>query len=234
MSNVSGYNTATLTLAGTDATSGVASWEITNGATRITGGTGAVPANYSLSSSSLNSGANTLTLTVTDAAGNSATDTVSITKDITAPTATIGSLSTWYNNTFDVPVTLADNNTVAKVAVWTSTTPSDETAPNTPQNAVAGTQTISKNVVYWQNSQSASNYVHVKVIDSVGNVGYDHKIFGFDNIAPTASISFGSSVYDTTTASVTITNNDGNNGSDIRIQIQSALLHQLHNRCSGE
>ena len=47
--------------------------------------------------------------------------------------------------------------------------------------------------------------MHVKVVDTVGNAAYDHKQFGYDNVAPTiTSVAWSQSAYISTNAQVNI------------------------------
>lgn len=207
ISNVSGYDTATLTLTGQDASSGIANYEIKVGNTIVYSGT-TPPATQTLTSAnSMVEGSNTITFTVTDAAGNSSSDTCTVILDTTAPTASIGTLNTWYNAYFGITVTHSDANTVSKIYVWTSTTAEDtDPGQTTAINATSSPQSIGSGSINWNNAQSAANYMHVKVVDSVGNAAYVHEQFGYDSVAPdTPTIRFSENVYNSTTASTTIT-----------------------------
>ena len=82
ISNVSGHTTAVLSLSGTDATSGVAGYTLACGSTTISSGT-TIPATFNLTSAnSMVEGMNTLTLTVTDVAGNSNSATCQVQLEI--------------------------------------------------------------------------------------------------------------------------------------------------------
>jgi hypothetical protein len=122
ISNISGFDTAVLTLAGTDASSGIASYNLSCGSTSILSGNvdndHQLPSSFNLTSAnSMVEGSNTLTWTVTDAAGNTSTDTCTVILDTTAPTVSIGTLNTWYNAYFGITVTHSDTNTVSKLYV---------------------------------------------------------------------------------------------------------------------
>jgi hypothetical protein len=122
ISNISGFDTAVLTLAGTDASSGIASYNLSCGSTSILSGNvdndHQLPSSFNLTSAnSMVEGSNTLTWTVTDAAGNASTDTCTVILDTTAPTVSIGTLNTWYNAYFGITVTHSDTNTVSKLYV---------------------------------------------------------------------------------------------------------------------
>ena len=215
ISNNSGFTTAVLTLSGTDLVSGVASYTLQVGNVTVDSGA-TVPASYSLTSAdSMVEGSNTITLTVTDNAGNEASDTCTVILDTTIPTASINTLNTWYNAQFDIDVVLADNNTVSTVYAWTSMTAVDTTKPVTadPISAVAGNKNISASLIDWTLNEDAANYMHVMVVDSVGNAGFAHAQFGYDSVAPTdPTANFGAGYYTSTSASVSINYYDATSG----------------------
>ena len=94
ISNVSGYNIATLTLSGTDSPAGIKSYVLTCGDTTISSGT-VIPATFALTSAnSMVEGDNTITLTAEDNAGNAQSATVTVKLDTTKPTVSIGTLNT--------------------------------------------------------------------------------------------------------------------------------------------
>lgn len=214
ISEVSGFTTAVLTLSGTDASSGVASYDLKCGSTTISSGT-SVPASFNLTSAnSMSEGSNTITLTVVDNAGNSNSANVAVILDTTSPTASITSLNTWYNDEFDIQANYSDANGVETLYAWTSTTAEDTTVPAGASaiEATTSPQTISELSIDWHLSQSASNYMHIKVIDVVGNVSYAHAQFGYDNVVPSCDVAFTADAYASTTASVNITYSDATSG----------------------
>lgn len=218
ISNVSGFNTAVLTLTGTDTGSGVASYSLKCGATEISGANTAPPASFNLTSAnSMVEGNNTITLEVIDKAGNSDSKTVTVKLDTAVPTGTIGTLNTWYNAQFPITVTSGDGTGagVDSFYAWTSTTAVDTTVPSsaTSITRTSDSQTIANGSIAWNLAQSADNYMHIKTIDAVGNVSYDHKKFGYDSVAPDKpTIQFGADVYSSTTANATISYTDATSG----------------------
>lgn len=218
ISNVTGFDEATLTRTCSDDTSGIASYVMKCGNVTIDSGTGAPASEFVLTSNnSMVEGDNTITLEVTDVAGNVNSDTVTIKLDTTVPTGSIGTLDTWYNDEFNIIVNSTDGtgSGVSNFFVWTSTVELDTDVPGTA-TSVARTgdqQTISSANIDWNLSQSDSNYMHVQIVDVVGNVNYAHAQFGFDDVAPlTPTIAFGQRVYNSTTASATITYSDATSG----------------------
>lgn len=213
ISNVSGYNTAVLTMSGTDVGgSGVASYTLKCGNTTISSGI-TVPASFNLTSAnSMIEGANTITLEVIDNAGNTNSASVTVTLDTTAPTVSISQLDTWYNDYFDASITYA--NDVTSIYMWANNTAEDTDASvATVVTPTGSPQTIAATSIYWRTVQSEYNYLHVKVVDAVGNVNYDHAQFGYDNVIPTKpTIAFSSTTYTSQSAAVTIQYNDATSG----------------------
>ena len=207
ISNVSGHNTATLTLSANPSVAGIASYTLKCGNTQIGTGT-TLPATFSLTSAnSMVEGVNTITLIVRDRAGNEAQNTHTITLDTTAPVISVGSLATWYNAHFNISVDITEVNTPTDMWVWTNTSSTSTSVPAGTKtlSAVTGVQAVAATDISWADTQDASNYVHVKVTDSVGNAGYAHVKFGYDSVAPDApTVSFSQSAYLSTTASINI------------------------------
>jgi len=218
ISNVSGFNTAVLTLTGTDTGSGVASYSLKCGATEISGANTAPPTSFNLTlANSMVEGDNTITLTVVDKAGNSDSKTVTVKLDTIAPTGTIGTLNTWYNAQFPITITSSDGTGagVDRFYAWTSTTAVDTTVPEgaTAITRTSDSQEVANGSIAWNLAQSENNYMHIQTVDAVGNVSYDHKKFGFDNVAPDKpTIQFGADVYSSTTANATISYTDATSG----------------------
>lgn len=222
ISNVSGFNTAVLTLTGTDSGSGVASYSLKCGATEISGANTAPPTSFNLTSAnSMVEGDNTITLEVIDNAGNSDSSTVTVKLDTIAPTGTIGTLNTWYNAAFPITVTSSDGTGTSAGAgvdrfyAWTSTTATDTTVPSgaTSIQRSSDSQEIATGSISFNPTQSADNYMHIQTVDAVGNVSYDHKKFGYDSVAPEKPvIKFGETAYASTSANVTITASDATSG----------------------
>jgi hypothetical protein len=204
---------AYINVAANDAASGIKEVKIEVGSVELYK-KATVPANNTVSVSGTNSlseGNNTIKLTITDEAGNVYTATKNIYYDTTEPTVSVGTLNTWYTDQFDVNVTSSDAGAgVQSLKVWTSTTATDTSVPTTA-NAIAyssATQTIAAKDIVWNLAQSASNYVHVQCVDKVGNISFAHKKFGYDNVAPTGSVSFAKAAYNSSSAVINLTNND--------------------------
>lgn len=170
--------------------------------------------------SQLVSGANSIVLTATDNAGNTNTATVSITKDITAPTgATITSPSNqWYNTKPTITITgITDDTTETKdilCYIWvdTSASPSTILAGISPVSHTGSAGTISvsgeNEAIGGTWSQSDKLYVHVVLEDKVGNKSeIFSKQFKYDTIKPTtpttANFGFTKAYYGSTTAQMT-------------------------------
>jgi hypothetical protein len=55
--------------------------------------------------------------------------------------------------------------------------------------------------------------MHVKVVDSVGNVEYAHAKFGYDSVVPvTPTVTFTQDAYTSTSATINITSSDATSG----------------------
>lgn len=217
ISNVSGYNTATLTLSAIDSQgSGVASYvleTVGNPGTVIDQGT-TIPATVGVTSLSggFAEGSNTVRLTVTDVAGNSASATVAIILDITAPTVSIGTLNTWYTAQFTPTVTFSDANGVHHLEAWASTIADDTTGSITTITPdISGTQTVTLNP-FTVSDGATTNYVHVKVVDNAGNVNYAHAQFGYDATAPVVTAAFSQAAYQSVSAEISITSTETGSG----------------------
>lgn len=217
ISNVSGYDTAILTMSGVDATSGVSNYTLTCGDTTISYGS-SVPTTFNLTSANaMSEGSNTLVLTVEDAAGNSNTASVTVKLDTTAPTATIGTLNEWYRQwqSFSAQLTYGDDTQVAAIYAWVNTIANDTNVPSLAQAITpsGSPQTISYNDINGAAAQLDANYLHIKVVDTVGNSVIAHSQFGYDSIAPDKPVvSFGRDAYNTLNASISITTSDATSG----------------------
>ena len=204
---------AYINVAAEDAASGIKEVKIEVGSVELYK-QATVPANNAVTvdgTKSLSEGNNTIKLTVTDEAGNVYTTSKSIYYDTTEPTVSVGTLNAWYKSQFDISVTSSDAGAgVQSFKVWTSTTATDTTVPTTATVIAysSGTQTIASKDIVWNLAQSASNYVHVQCVDKVGNISYAHKKFGYDSVAPTGSVAFAKTAYNSTSAVINLTNND--------------------------
>ena len=215
ISKVAGFDSNTLTLTAADDAAGLANYTLTCGDNTISSGV-EVPATYTLKASdSMVEGNNVITLTVIDKAGNSKSATVNVILDTTAPEASIGALNPWYNAPFGIEVTYNDANTLASVEAWTSDVATDETVGANTVAAVISASPISiaSANIGGTKAQSADNYMHIKVVDEVGNVTYSHAKFGYDSEAPAQpSITFSAAAYGSTSALVTIVYSDATSG----------------------
>lgn len=153
-------------------------------------------------------------MTVTDKAGNSDSKSVNLVLDTTAPVVTAPSLETWYKEGFGFDAVYSDSNAVVTLYAWVNEVPSDQVIPSdiTNINATASGQTIPANQVKFNPIQSDSNYLHIAAKDEVGNVGYAHVKFGFDNVEPAGTIKFEKLVYGTVSAQAIITYEDATSG----------------------
>ena len=226
ISNVDTFNTAVITMTAVDEAAGLKNFSLKCGEETIKstdiaefgkdaeGAAKEVKFNLT-SANSMREGANTLTFTVEDVAGNIETKTVVVTLDTTAPTnVKIGTLNEWYNADFDIKVEYEDDhigNGKGEIYAWVSTAAND-TQPiqgMASEMTTASVQTIAANKISGIKAQSAENYVHVKVIDEVGNVSYAHAKFGWDNVVPeTPVVTFEKTAYNTTTATINIVTSD--------------------------
>jgi hypothetical protein len=191
---ISGPTSATTYSTGTSplAVSGTASDNV--GVTQVTwandrGGNGTATGTTSWSASmALQSGANVITVTVRDAAGNTASDTLTVTytpPDSTAPVATIGaptSAATYTTTTSSLNVsgTASDSVGVTQVT-WANSRGGSGTATGTTAWSVSGITL-----------QGGSNVITITARDAAGNSGTD-----------TLTVTY--NVPDTTNPAVTIT-----------------------------
>jgi chitodextrinase len=157
-------------------------WSRVNGATAT--GTASGTASWTASGITLLSGSNVISIVAHDAAGNTATDTLTITFDNTAPAVAItsptASATTSASSTsFTLAGTASDANSVSSVA-WTNSQGGSGTTTGTSSWSVAGSLL---------NLQTGSNLVTVTARDSFGNTATDTLTITFDNTAPTVSIS---------------------------------------------
>ena len=151
------------------------------------------------------SSANTVSMIVTDNAGNSTTKTVTINieESFTLDSISLGGhdlYQGYYNgNTKNAITVTVENSTApgsgrATLQVWTDSAESATAVPSetasvtwtgSPQT-VANTS-INKNTT----DNSSGNYLHVKAVSKVGNVAYKHINFIVDVTAPTYEVTPG-------------------------------------------
>ncbi len=212
ISKNTGYNTAVLTIGASDTFAGVKSITLTCNGSNVEGAkvgdnevTQATPG--------MKEGANTFVLTVVDNAENSKTATATVNLDTTPATASINALNTWYNDNFNITANTSDAGAgVASIYAWVSNIQLDQSVPVKAAAIayISGSQEISSNNIVWDGlTQSAANYMHIKVVDKVGNVSYAHQKFGFDNVPPVDDGSdFSNKYYKTTSATVNLKYSD--------------------------
>lgn len=196
-------NTATITFSATDATAGVKSTSLSCNGTTIASATS--PYTFSKDTAGAKVGANTITLTVVDNAGNTASSsvTVNIEKEIVISSAALnvvdaGLLVNYYYNDstsgkLKVDVSSTATSGVKEYYAWVDSTASS-TTPATGTTAVAYTassQTLSyeNNQITWTKTESNSLYVHIKAVSNVGNTVVSHVgPFGYDKTNPTFTV----------------------------------------------
>lgn len=227
ISAVSGYNSATLTFKITEPVpaSGIASFELSDDKAGSLASYSYTVTSLSVSTAKLVSeGQHTLTVTVTDKAGNVGTASCTILVDKTAPTARFTVLpSTWYNkstiSSFTTRVTFSDIGAgVACVGAWWSTGATDTVAPDKiimkSQAPAANTCDLTyTDIDFTALVDSASLYLHVKVVDAVGNFTIIHAPFGYDTTPPAVTeFSYQYGIYNNKSATLEIAATDATSG----------------------
>lgn len=111
----------------------------------------------------------------------------------------------WFNSTFDLSIAYTENGSGMKeMYVWVSTASADTTVPagTTKIETFAGSPlTVAKGAINWTGlEQSATNYLHIKAVDNVGNVSYLHQVFKYDNQITDPTISTSTYVVASATA----------------------------------
>ncbi len=209
----------------------IASYKITVNGTEVTSGIANVSKGtytVSASTSGMVEGDNTIVLTVIDKAGNESTANVTITLDTAAPTATFTSPDNiWYNKNNTDPNTGTKWETTGTIKLtaskectgyfWFSSS-ADDTNTNVPSGAVAvalakgqntiSTSQVSGNVSGYPSESASSQYIHVKLEDSVGNTGHGVTTdgFKFDATAPNKpKVTWSKAAYADTAAQVSVT-----------------------------
>lgn len=218
ISKVDGFNKAILTFGDTadnENGSGIEYYEIRRNGEKIAFGE-TVPTNYEVTVGTLEDGLYNYELMVRDRAKN---ETVSskaqLIIDTTSPELAIVQPNPWYTETFDVNVSYSDNNALEEMAVWYSTVAADETLP---ANAIiiGPSKTISASNISGELKETANNYVHVMLVDEVGNKSFAHARFGYDKTNPEIkSCQFTFAAYPSEDATIKLTYADGDNGSGV-------------------
>ena len=215
ISRVAGFDKAILTFGKTADNaggSGINYFELKRGEDIVISGA-ELPANHEVTVGALSDGTYSYTLMVEDKAKNRTTSSaVSIKVDTTAPTLTITQLNTWYTDKFDVNVSYSDASKLATMVAWSSTVAEDTTKPQSAIQ-IQPTTTIGKGNINWSLSESADNYMHVMLVDEVGNVSYAHSKFGYDTVAPVIkTVNFTAEAYPNTSATIKLTYEDATSG----------------------
>jgi len=216
------HNTATITYSVADdngsSGSNIASWEIKINDTKLTSGTTNktnAEAPITNATSGMKAGSNTISLVMTDKAGNTTTKTATITLDTTNPTLSVvtPAAGTWYNastlqyKVSSVSETCSGYFWVDKSSTSTATVPSGTAAVS----LTTASSTIAKSDVKNGNppTESSTLYFHYKVVDSVGNYSNGVVAFKYDQTKPSIdNAAFSSTVYGSTTAKVVVTASD--------------------------
>lgn len=215
ISNVADFDKAILTITAKDETAGIDNYVIKVGEVSISSGNEVVPGSLEVTSvNSLVEGENVITLVVTDKSGNSESAAVNLILDTTIPSVTPPTLEEWYNDSFSVNAVYSDDNKVTTIYAWANEVSTDQNIPSdiTAINATASGQEIPSNQIKFNPIQSDSNYLHIAVKDEVGNIGYAHAKFGFDNVKPEGTIKFEKLVYGSVSANTLITYSDATSG----------------------
>ncbi len=195
ISDKAGYSSVELTMKGTDASAGVKSYTLKVGETVLASDSGKdAPVSFTINNTHLVEGNNTITLEVIDNAENTNSASVVVELDTAAPTFEVPALNTWYTEVFGKQFTYTETNAISKVYAWTNTKTTDTEAPADAVNVTAanGTINLSADDIRWSLVQSANNYLHIKIVDEVGNAAYKSYKFGFDSIISTDEIPAGS------------------------------------------
>ena len=215
ISRVAGFDKAILTFGKTADNaggSGINYFELKRGEDIVISGA-ELPASHEVTVGALSDGTYKYTLMVEDKAKNRTTSSeVSIKVDTTAPTLTITQLNTWYTDQFDVNVSYSDASSLATMVAWSSTVAEDTTKPQSAIQ-IQPTTTIGKGNINWSLSESADNYMHVMLVDEVGNVSYAHSKFGYDTVKPVIkTCAFTAEAYPSPAATIKLTYEDATSG----------------------
>lgn len=222
ISKVAGFDHAMMSIAYADEKSGIAKYSLirTNEAkekTEVISGTADKITEYDVVVGALADGAYTYHLEVEDNAGNkTSSNSVSIIFDTTAPTLSINKLNPWYIQKFDVMVSYSDANALGSMYAWVSTVENDTTLPDGARG-IRATSAIGRDSIYWgaedKPAETDSNFIHVRLLDEVGNVSHAHAKFGFDSVNPVINeAKFTRAAYPTTAAEISLNYTDATSG----------------------
>lgn len=215
ISKVNGFNKAILSFGNTadnEGGAGINYYELSCNGEVISQGT-EVPANYEVTIGASEDGTYKYQLKVRDKALNEqVSEVVSIIFDNTIPTVTINELNAWYTAKFDIQVAYEDANSIVRMIAWTSTVATDTQVPEDATEVFPSTSIAQKDI-NWGLVESADNYMHIMLVDAVGNVGYDHKKFGYDSVAPVIKAAgFNKAAYPNTQATIELSYEDATSG----------------------
>lgn len=215
ISKVSGFDQAILSFGDTadnEGGSGINYYEITRNGEKVASGQ-ALPAQHVVEMDVLEDGIYKYQLKVVDKALNeSVSEEVAIIMDKTAPELNITELNPWYTEKFNISVSYSDTNSLEDMVVWTSTVAADVTLPENPIH-LNPIKDIALGNISWNLAESASNYMHVMLVDEVGNVSYAHKQFGYDSVSPVIkSAAFSKAAYPNAQALINISYEDATSG----------------------
>lgn len=223
VSEVTGFNTVTITPTVNASISDVASYVLLLDDVETTKtGTNAVPDTITFAAADMSAeGAHTFKLKVTDNAGNTTTSAAAtITKDITGPTGTV-TMSGWANkSTYDnlgVKASATDDiTTVAFMECWVSSTAKDTVVPDKTTKLAYAVNPTHGQVNWSAKAESATNYIHIRYTDAVGNTAIAHSgAFGVDTIAPSVgTITLDKGTYADINGIATISSLDATSGLD--------------------
>lgn len=222
VSKVSGFTTKDLVPTVDASISGVASYTWKMDGNPYPDGTGTTaPTEFQVDSVNMGAGgakvAKSFTLTVVDNAGNTTTsEPVVVYLDTVAPTGSI-TMPAWLNgdaadqttykkfSTAGATASATDGGAgMAYMTCWCSQTAVDETVVGT-QVTYAANPTHSQ-IDWTGHGESATNYIHIKYVDAVGNAAIIHSAaFGIDTVPPTGgAVAFTRDAYPSTTAAVNL------------------------------
>ncbi len=218
ISKNTGYNTATLTLAAHDDVSSIAGYEISVSGVANPVETGSsLPPTTTLSADQLGVGATdgnyTITLKVTDGAGNEQTSSFVIRLDTTGPSITAPTITGWKRADFSTSFSFTDQSNVVSKRVWLDKSSSSSgTGQFTPITA-ASTGNIQVDVSSTAFTiNQGTNYLHLELQDEVGNTASAYAEFSFDNVAPTLQANFQHAAYHAAAAVIELNANDATSG----------------------
>ena len=204
----SGFDTVTFTYGASD-TNALTNYQLKLGDSVVKQGSfvdGATEAvtEAELVAISAGEGSKSLTLYVTDIAGNTGNSSaVTVTVDLTAPTGTVTAESYYNSTSFSLVIAGSDTGGAAmsKMKVWL-----DLGEPSTWEDYAAGSYALT-------GIAEGQHTAHVKFMDSVGNASnaFDSSSFIVDTTAPTGSLSC-ASYTNTRSITVNVSASDGKSG----------------------